>query len=101
VLSFDKVLQLARFATPESETKLVTWARRASVNAIRNRADVAEQPPLEETRAAHRDRYLWMSWYRNAPVELHAVLPAQEGAAVIAAIEGLAATLPRAGRGAS
>ncbi len=95
VLSVDKVLQLARFATPETEKKLLSWARRVGVNAIRHRADVANRPSLEETHNAHEDRYVrW--WWCDADTRLaiDALLPAIEGAGVVAVLEDLAAKLP-------
>jgi Domain of unknown function (DUF222) len=96
VLSFDKVLQLARFVTPETEKELLGWARRASVNALRRKADLANRPSSEETSAAHRERFLEWSWYDDdTKVGLEGMLPADSGSAVIAALEGLADSLPR------
>jgi hypothetical protein len=90
-LSFDKVLQLARFATTESERQLLGWARRASVNAITAKADLAHRPSRQETRDAHRERFLWWSWQEGGTrVAVEAMLPGDSGSAVIAAIEGLA-----------
>ena len=94
-LSFDKVLQLARFASTESERQLLGWARRASVNAIRAKADLANRPSRQDTRDAHRERFLWWSWQEGGTrVGLEAMLPGDSGSAVIAAIEGLARSLP-------
>jgi hypothetical protein len=45
MLSLDKVLQLARFASADTEKDLIKWATRASVNAIRHKAD-RRQPPI-------------------------------------------------------
>jgi hypothetical protein len=59
VLSLDKVLQLARFASADTEKDLIKWATRASVNAIRHKADVANRPDLKDTHAADKERYLW------------------------------------------
>ncbi|MDP9235306.1 MAG: HNH endonuclease, partial [Actinomycetota bacterium] len=96
VLSLDKVLQLARFATPDTEKDLLKWAKRASVNAIWHRADLANRPPDKVTRAAYRERYLWWSWYDDGTrVGIDAMLPADSGHAVITAIQGIAASLPR------
>ncbi|MDP9223049.1 MAG: HNH endonuclease [Actinomycetota bacterium] len=95
-VSFDKVLQLARFATPETEKDLLAWARRASVNAIRRKADLATRVSLQESKAAVEGRYLQWSWYDDdTKVGIDALLPADDGAAVIAAITALADTLPR------
>ncbi|MDP9222946.1 MAG: HNH endonuclease, partial [Actinomycetota bacterium] len=95
VLSLDKVLQLARFATPETEKELLSWSRRVGVNAIRHRADVANRPSLQETHSAHEDRYLTWWWCEaDTRVAIEAMLPAIDGVGVIAALEKLAATLP-------
>jgi hypothetical protein len=94
-LSFDKVLQLARFVTPETEKDLLAWARRASVNAIRRRADLANRPSLDETGDAHRERFLQWSWYDgDTRVGIEAMLPVDTGSAVITAIKDLAGSLP-------
>jgi hypothetical protein len=96
VLSFDKVLQLARFATPDTERALIKWARRASVNAIRRKADLANRPSLEETRTVTEERFLEWSWYDDGTrLGIEGMLPADGGAALVTAIEGIAAKLPR------
>ncbi|MFN2595177.1 MAG: DUF222 domain-containing protein, partial [Actinomycetota bacterium] len=38
-LSLDKVVELCRFATPETEKKLITWAKKVSVACIRDKGD--------------------------------------------------------------
>jgi Domain of unknown function (DUF222)/HNH endonuclease len=94
-VSFDKVLELARFATPETEKELLEWARRVSVITIRNRADLACRASLEETKAAHHDRYLYWSFSLDkTAIGIDAMLPAEDGSAVIAAIETLTKSLP-------
>ena len=40
-LSADKVVELCRFATPETEGKLLAWAQKVSCAAIRRRGDLA------------------------------------------------------------
>jgi hypothetical protein len=47
VLSVDKVCDLARFATPETEARLIRWARRVSPATVRRRADLAFRPDLQ------------------------------------------------------
>jgi hypothetical protein len=96
VLSFDKVLQLARFATPATEKDLMKWARRASVNAIRRKADLANRPSVEDTRTAHEERFLEWSWYDDGTrLGIEAMLPADGGDAVITALTRIADSLPR------
>jgi hypothetical protein len=95
VLSLDKALQLARFATADTEKDLIKWAKRASVNAIHHRADVANRPSGTVTRAAYQERYLWWSWYDDGTrVGIDAMLPADGGHEVITAIAALAHQLP-------
>ena len=95
VLSLDKVLQLARFATADSEKDLIRWAKRASVNAIRHKADVANRPSVEDTRAADKERFLGWWWYDDGTrLDIAGMLPAAEGHAVIAALERIADQLP-------
>lgn len=42
-LSFDKVLELCRFASPDTEQKLITWASPVTVRSVRERADAETQ----------------------------------------------------------
>ncbi|MGH2730259.1 MAG: DUF222 domain-containing protein, partial [Actinomycetota bacterium] len=47
-LCLDKVLELCRFATPATEKRLISWAQRVTVAAVRRKADVANAPPLQD-----------------------------------------------------
>ena len=40
-LGFDKAVELCRIATPDTEAKLIPWARRVTVAAVRRRAELA------------------------------------------------------------
>jgi hypothetical protein len=94
-LSIDKVVELARFATPETEPRLIRWAKGVSAAAIRRRADVESRPQTEEVTEAERGRYLhW--WYLESGlrVGLEAEPPSADGAAVIRAIGREAARIP-------
>ncbi|MBI4261023.1 MAG: DUF222 domain-containing protein [Actinobacteria bacterium] len=94
-LSIDKVVELARFATPEDEARLVAWAGGVSVGAIRRRGDLALARSVEPVREAHRSRSLsW--WYHEDRTRfgLQAELPAAEGAVVARAIDRLAERVP-------
>ena len=44
-LSLDKVLELSRFATQETEQKLLKWAQKVTVAWIRHQDDLASSPP--------------------------------------------------------
>ncbi|HEX2241486.1 MAG TPA: DUF222 domain-containing protein [Actinomycetota bacterium] len=95
VLCLDKVVELARFATPETERDLVKWARRVTAATIRARADLAERQPLEEIQQAERDRYLRWWWFdEGRRLGLDGEFPAAEGAAVVKALKRVAGSLP-------
>jgi hypothetical protein len=91
-LCLDKVLELARFATPTTDAALARWARRSSVTAIRNRADRENRASLDETKDVHARRCV--SWWREdqgKAIGLAAYLPADSGAIVVAALDRIAA----------
>ena len=61
-LGIDKVVELTRFATPETEGRLIDWAQGVSSGCIRRRGDLALRQSLQEARDAERSRTLtW--WY--------------------------------------
>jgi hypothetical protein len=94
VVSLDKVCELTRFATPETEAGLVTWAASVSLGTVKRKADRATAEPIEETRADDCARYL--SWWYEDDRRLHleAMLPSEQGGEVIKALERLADRLP-------
>ena len=95
VISIDKVVELARFATPRTEARLIGWAETVSTAAIRHRADVESRPVPEDAEAAEATRFLEYRWIDGGlTLGLRAELPAPEGAAVMAAIEARVATVP-------
>ncbi len=94
-LGIDKVVELTRFATPETERGLIGWAATVSCGAIRRRADLMSRLDLHEDRDADRDRSLsW--WYADEGRRwnLQAELPAASGAVVARAIERMATQVP-------
>ena len=94
-LGIDKVVELARFANPETEARLIAWARGVSGACIRRKADLAARQDLEEAREAERSRFLrW--WYTDEGrrLWLEAELPAAEGAKVVRAVDRLAERVP-------
>jgi hypothetical protein len=94
-LGLDKVVELCRFATSETQTDLILWARRVSCAAVRRRGDLAVRASIEEALDAERARFLsW--WYvdEGRRIGLEAELPAAQGAIVIRAIERVAAQIP-------
>ena len=55
-LSLDKVVELARFATPADESRWVKWARKTTAGGVRQRADPRSvgllRKPMRSTRPA-------------------------------------------------
>jgi hypothetical protein len=93
-ISLDKVLQLARFATAETERELLAYGRRASVNALRKRADLATRQPLEDHLEVHRARFLsWSRYNDSGAIYLEGLLPADEGAILTKALTRIAEQL--------
>lgn len=93
-LGIDKVIELTRFATPESEGDLIRWARQVSCGAIRRKGDLASQS-LQEVKDAEKSRTLsWWYFDENRRFGLQAELPAADGAVVAKALERLAENLP-------
>ncbi len=94
-LGIDKVVELARFATFESEASLISWARFVSCAAVRRRADLEVRRAIEDVRDAEHARFLnW--WYLDDGNRfgLEAELPASQGAIVARAIQRVTDALP-------
>lgn len=94
-LGIDKVVELARFATPESEGRLIRWARGVSCGCIRRKGDLAVRRSIEEARDADRTRFLhW--WYSDdgRRFGLEAELPAAQRAVVAKALDRLVEEVP-------
>ena len=91
----DKVVELARFATAETEASLIRWAERVSCGAIRRKADLERKRERAETVEAERARSLrW--WYEDEGTRfgLEASLPADQGVLVAKALSRLADSMP-------
>jgi hypothetical protein len=94
-LGVDKVVELTRFATDETEDGLVEWAARVSAARIRHEGDVVRRVDVAE--AARDDEVRSVSWsYRDEGrrFEMHAELPAAQGATVAQALDRMAAAIP-------
>lgn len=92
-LSLDKTIELTRFATPETEKRLVTWARKVTVGCIRQRGDEALARPRQDVEAAHQNRELkW--WWHDHGLYFEGFMPAEQGAAFVEAVDRLAHELP-------
>jgi hypothetical protein len=87
-LGIDKVVELARFATPETESRLIRWARTVSVGAVRHRGDLEARASIADVRETERIRELtW--WYHDEGRRfgLEADLPAASGPVIVNALE--------------
>lgn len=63
-LCLDKVVELTRFATSETEVSLIRWANAVSCGAIRRKADLERKRERAETVEAERARSLrW--WFED------------------------------------
>jgi hypothetical protein len=94
-LGVDKVVELTRFATPETEADLLRWAKHVSCAAIRHKGDLALRPCIDEVKDAEKSRSItWWYFEENRRFGLQAELPAADGAVVAKALERLAESLP-------
>ncbi|HET9892139.1 MAG TPA: DUF222 domain-containing protein, partial [Mycobacterium sp.] len=96
-LSFDKVRAVTRVATPEDETVWLGVALEASgsqleriCRAVRSALDVND-PRRGDDELAHRSLRRW--WREDGMVEILAVLPREDGAVVMAAIDSVASDI--------
>ncbi len=94
-LGVDKVVELTRFATPQTEGPLVDWARDVPPGRIRHRAELALRRTADEVVDAHRDRTLTARYLEDGTrLGLQAEYPAAEGAIILRSLERVADTLP-------
>jgi hypothetical protein len=94
-IGVDQVVELTRLATPETEARLLTWARNASSGAIRARADRALRQTQEDVRAVEEDRRLTWWWFDEGKrFGLEAELPAAQGAVVARALTRIVDSVP-------
>jgi hypothetical protein len=94
-ICLDKVLELCRFATPETERKLITWARKVTVATVRRRADVANRPNLDDVKGAESENFVRYWWELDGTrLGLEGSLPAAAGAIFAKALDRLAGRMP-------
>jgi hypothetical protein len=94
-LGIDKVVELTRFATPDTESSLVSWAQGVSCGAIRRKGDLAARQAIDDVREAERTRFLsWWYFDDGRRFGLEAELPAAQGAVVARALDRLADAMP-------
>lgn len=94
-LHLDKVVELTRVATPETESRLLVWAGGVSCGAIRRKADVAMRRTVEQVEGVERSRSLtWWTFDDGMRFGIEGELPPAQGAVVAKALDDLAGTLP-------
>ena len=94
-LGIDKVVELTRFATFESEAGLISWARFVSCAAVKRRADLEVRRTIEDVRDAEHARFLnWWSLDDGNRFGLEAELPAAQGAVVARALQRMSDSIP-------
>lgn len=93
-IGVDKVVELTRFATPQTEAGLITWAKGVSCGAIRHKGDLAARPSIREARDAERSRAVRWWFDEDSRFGLEAELPASQGAVVARALDRLAESMP-------
>jgi hypothetical protein len=94
-LGIDKVVELARFASAETEGRLIAWAKGVSCACIRRTADLAVRRSIEDARETDGDRRVsWWYFDEGRRFGLEAELPAAQGAVVARALGRLAERVP-------
>jgi hypothetical protein len=94
-LGLDKVVELTRFATVETEAVLLEWARGVSPGRIRHRAELLRKPEREEAAQVDRERSITYSFYdEGRRFGMSVDLPAADGAVVVRALDRRAQQLP-------
>ena len=93
-LRVEHVLELCRFATPQTEDTLVRWAKRVKPKAVRHRADVMTRRSQVEAAELDRSRFLRHWWMDDGRLGIEGAFPAHEGAAIAKALDRLADRAP-------
>ena len=95
-LGIEKVVELSRFATPEEEELLISWARNVPPGRIREEGDLRAKRSREESADISRERSVrWRYHDEGRRFALSADYPAAEGAVLAQAIELVRGTLPK------
>jgi Domain of unknown function (DUF222) len=94
-LGLDKVVELTRFASPGTETDLISWGKRVSCATVRHRGDLERRASIEEDLDAERSRFVsWWYFDEGRRLGLEAELPAAQGAIVVRALERATVAIP-------
>jgi Domain of unknown function (DUF222)/HNH endonuclease len=94
-LSWDQLVPLTRFATPETDRAWAEQASRLRPAGLWREARRHERIRVKQAREIHRQRYLSLQWDHERPVMwLEGLLPAEEGAALETALAHRSEQLP-------
>lgn len=94
-IGIDKVVELTRFATSESEADLIGWASTVSASAIRRRADLWARAEKDAVQDAARARSLtWCYTDDGRRIAIEGEFPAAQGEVIVKAITRTAAIIP-------
>jgi len=94
-LGLDKVSELARFASPETEAELIVWAKRVRCATVRERGDLERRASIREEREAEQSRFIESWWFdENRRYGLRAEFPAAQGAIVDRTLKRMAEQIP-------
>ena len=88
-LGIDKVVELTRMASFETEDGLVAWASRVSSGRIRRQADLEARRALDDVQDLASSRSVkWWYFDEGRRFGLEAEMPADQGAVVRKALDG-------------
>ena len=93
-LNLDRVIELTRMATPETEAKLIPWARRVTAWWIGQKANMVEAKAARKAKRAYSARDLQWWWDEESTLAVHGRLTTDQGAAFVKAIERLVDRIP-------
>jgi hypothetical protein len=94
-IGVDKVVELTRFATPDTERDLVRWAGTVSGACIRRKADLYQRQSRQAAEDADSQRSLtWYYWDEGRRVRIEVDLPAVEGTKVVKRLGRIAEHIP-------
>jgi Domain of unknown function (DUF222) len=94
-LGVDKVVELTRFATPETEQKLLPWAERVASGTIREKGNELARRSVQENQELEADRsFDWWHDPDGRSLQFEGRLPSAEGRVVVNAVERMMRRLP-------
>ena len=94
-LGVDKVVELTRFATPETEKGLLPWAERVASGTIKQKGNELARQSVQEDRDLEADRsFAWWHDPEGRQLLFEGRLPVAEGRVVVNAVERMMRRLP-------